>query len=178
MDLASKLCSFALTQAASLVWTDHSPSSSPDSKRARTKDIGSGAKTASAVPTRRRRKVVRLEIKGSVNSSQTLKCQQLAPISAASSAAGSNRKPKYRLPKSSNGGRHNRWPLRPLPTIKEEEDLMYLEDVGGYQFYEQSDNSMNDRIAAAKMDYRRTSYWEDRLRSRDSLPSCVDSRLQ
>jgi len=174
MDLASKLCSFALTQAASLVWTDHSPSSSPDSKRARTKDNYSGAKTASAVPTRRRRKVVRLEIKGSVNSSQTLKCQQQAPISA----AGSNRKPKYRLAKSSNGGRHNRWPLRPLPTIKEEEDLMNLEDVGGYEFYQQSDNSMNDKTAAAKMDYRRTSYWEDRLRSRDCLPSCVDSRLQ
>jgi hypothetical protein len=55
---------------------------------------------------------------------------------------------------------------------------MNLEDVGGYEFYQQSDNSMNDMIAAAKMDYRRTSYWEDRLRSRDCLPSCVDSRLQ
>lgn len=186
MDLATKFCSFALTQAASLVenaleWTDTSPTTSPDSKRARKGNVSCGYKTSSALPTTRRRKVVRLEIKGTGNASQSLKCQQQAPISTVASQqspTGGNITRKYRQSKSSSSGRRNSMPLRPLPTIKEENDLMYLNDWDNHKFEEKAD-TMEDKLSAGRMDYRRTSYWEERLRSREEcLPRCVDSRLQ
>ena len=203
MDLASRLCSFALTQAVSLVENalDLTVEAVGEKNKTATvtkpllidskqKVIVEHANGGPTLPQRRRRRAVRLEIKtGGSNMKWSVKCLQTTNVKAGStsppcSAANVARRNR-RLVRS--GSRRQR-PLMKLPTIQEEEleltaqeSLIYKDTVSSDCLLPPGCSSisrgLDNKIEILDGCDERLSpvnlFWENRLRSRDCLPRCT-----
>lgn len=201
MDLASKLCSFALTQAVSLV--EHALDLTVEAVGEKNKTAGvkqpllidskqkvivKHANGGSTLPQRRRRRAVRLEIKtGGSDMKWSVKCLQTTNVKAGStsppcSAANVARRNR-RLVRS--GSRPQR-PVIKLPTIQEEELELTAQESFIYKDTASSDSLLppcssscsleNKDVILDGCDERLSSvnlFWENRLRSRDCLPRCT-----
>ncbi len=202
MDLASRLCSFALTQAVSLVENALDLTVEAVGEKNKTakvtkpllidskqKVIVEHANVGPTLPQRRRRRAVRLEIKtGGSNMKWSVKCLQTTNVKAGStsppcSAANVARRNR-RLVRS--GSRRQRSVMK-LPTIPEEEleltaqeSLIYKNSVSSDNLlppcYSNSRGLDNKNVILDGCDERLSPvnlFWENRLRSRDCLPRCT-----
>ncbi len=197
MDLASRLCTFALTQAVSLV--EHAldltveavGENNKTAEVTKTLLLDSKQKVnlehANSLPQRRRRRAVRLEIKtGGSDMKWSVRCLQTttaksggsSPPCSAANVARRNR----RLVRS--GSRRQR-PVINLPTIQEEElessapaSLISKDAVSSENLLPPSCcSSLDNKNVISDNSAERLSsvnlFWENRLRSRDCLPRCT-----
>eukprot|EP00088_Acartia_fossae_P002431 TRINITY_DN10986_c0_g1_i2.p1 TRINITY_DN10986_c0_g1~~TRINITY_DN10986_c0_g1_i2.p1 ORF type:complete len:191 (-),score=40.58 TRINITY_DN10986_c0_g1_i2:348-920(-) len=132
MDLASKLCNFALTKAVCLVETALDWSGEDNNNAGSGMDVKKNVNNAGAAGKERnvsirRRRTVRLEIKGSTDFKWSLKCQSLGQRPGSTAAPGrsstscSRRRPRSQPYVRTSPASKRQRPMRLLPTIEEED---------------------------------------------------------
>ena len=182
MDLASKLCNFALTKAVCLVETaldwsvdDNNNTAIAGSAIDAKKNAGAAGKERNV--SIRRRRTVRLEIKGSTDFKWSLKCQSPPGQRPGSAPSGttSRRRPRSQPYVRTSPASKRQRPMKLLPTIQEEEictgpaqiceegmDEVLNKDGAMFAFQEgTTSTSANNRC------------WEGRLGSRDYYLRCT-----
>ena len=196
MDLASRLCTFALTQAVSLV--EHALDLTVEA-------VGENNKTAevtktllldskqkvnlensNSLPQRRRRRAVRLEIKtGGSDMKWSVRCLQTTSKSGGTSPPCSAANVARRNRRLVRSGSRRQRPVINLPTIQEEElepsaqaSLVSKVAVSGENMLPpicsssfDNKNVISDNSAEGLSSVN--LFWENRLRSRDCLPRCT-----